>query len=86
MKLLDDLLAVLVDDAPVREILVGVHGTAVCSRGCGLASTVTGERPHGHERVREVGRLHLKTAAELAELAFGRGELERWDTSLLQSR
>ncbi|HKZ24578.1 MAG TPA: DUF4213 domain-containing protein, partial [Acidimicrobiia bacterium] len=69
MNILDDLLAALVDGAPVREILVGVHWTAVCSRGCGLASTLTSERPHGQDRVREVGRLTLKTAVEVARLA-----------------
>jgi hypothetical protein len=69
MSILDDLLLTLAPDAPVRSVLVGAHWTAVCSRHCGLASTLTGEKPHGHERVREVGRLHLKTALELAELA-----------------
>ena len=47
---------------------MGARCTAVCSRHCGLASTLTGERPHDHERVREVGRLHFKTVRELAEL------------------
>jgi uncharacterized protein len=76
MNILDDLLGALVDDAPVREILVGVHWTAVRSRGCGLASTLTSERPHGQERVRGVGRLNLKTAVELARLASSDNLLE----------
>jgi uncharacterized protein (DUF4213/DUF364 family) len=68
MGLLDDLLATL-PDAPVRTVLVGVHWTVVCSRGCGLASTIPGDGPHGHEAVRDVGRLHRKSARELAEYA-----------------
>jgi uncharacterized protein (DUF4213/DUF364 family) len=68
MSLLDDLLATL-PDAPVRAVLVGVHWTAVCSRGCGLASTIPGDGPHGHAAVRDVGRLHRKSARELAEYA-----------------
>ncbi len=76
MSLLDDLLASLGPDAPVRSVLVGAHWTAVCSRRCGLASTITGEEPHGHERVRDVGRLHLKTALQLAELARSDSPLE----------
>jgi uncharacterized protein len=69
MDLLDDLLAHLPADAPVRSILVGAHWTVVCSRGCGLASTMMGSQPHGHGAVRDVGRLHLKSARELAEYA-----------------
>jgi len=76
MNILDELLLTLGPDAPVRSILVGAHWTAVCSRHCGLASTLTGQKPHGHERVREVGRLHIKTALELAELARSDNLLE----------
>ena len=76
MNILDDSLTTLGPDGPVRSVLVGAHWTAVCSRHCGLASTLTGEKPHGHERVREVGRLHLKTALELAELARSDNLLE----------
>jgi hypothetical protein len=76
MTILDDLLAALVDDAPVREVSVGVHWTAVCSRGCGLASTLTGGKPHGEERIRGVGRLHLKTAIELAKWSHSGNLLE----------
>jgi len=76
MGILGDLLAALPDDAPVRSILVGVHWTVVCSRGCGLASTVTGNKPHGHVQVRDVGHLHLKSARELAEYAGSDNPLE----------
>jgi uncharacterized protein (DUF4213/DUF364 family) len=82
MAILDDLLASLPDDAPlrngvpVRTVLVGVHWTVVCSRHYGLASTLSGGKPHGHERVRDVGRLHLKLARELAEYARSDNLLE----------
>jgi uncharacterized protein (DUF4213/DUF364 family) len=76
MNLLDDLLARLPDDVAVRSVLVGAHWTAVCSRHCGLASTITGDKPHAHEQVRDVGRLHLKSARELAEYARSENPLE----------
>jgi uncharacterized protein (DUF4213/DUF364 family) len=77
MAILDDLLASLPgEDVPVRSVLVGVHWTLVCSRHCGLASTLSGDKPHGHERVRDVGRLHLKAARELAEYARSDNLLE----------
>jgi uncharacterized protein (DUF4213/DUF364 family) len=90
MSILDDLLANLSDDVAVRSVLVGAHWTVVCSGTsptggchCGLASTVTGDpqdgssrKPHAHEQVRDVGRLHLKSARELAEYARSHNPLE----------
>jgi uncharacterized protein (DUF4213/DUF364 family) len=83
MDLVDDLLANLPDDVPVRSVLVGAHWTVVCSgtsptggRRCGLASTITGNKPHAHEQVRDVGRLLLKSTHELAEYALSDNPLE----------
>ena len=77
MNILDDLLASLpAEDAPVHAVLVGAHWTMVGSRHCGLASTITGHKPHGREKVRDVGRLHLKSARELAEYARSDNPLE----------
>jgi len=76
MNIIDDLLASLHEDAPIRAILTGVHWTAVCSRFCGLASTILGEKPHGHDRVRQVGSLHTLNARELAEFARSDNLLE----------
>ena len=73
MRLLHDLLAAIPQDAAVRRVLVGAHWTVVCSRTCGLASTILGDKPHGHERVRQVGKLHQKSGRELAE--FARSEI-----------
>jgi hypothetical protein len=68
--ILDDLLENLPRDAVrVRQVLVGAHWTVVCSRGAGMAAALMSERPHGHARVREVGRLHEKPAQALAKLA-----------------
>ncbi len=69
MTIIDQLLAGITEDAAVRCVLVGAHWTAVCSRRCGLASTLIGDQPHGHAAVRDVGQLHLKSALELAEYA-----------------
>lgn len=74
--LVEDLLMSLREDAPVRSVLVGAHWTIVCSRGCGLASTLMDDKPHGHAKVRDVGRLHLKSAHELAEYARSDNLLE----------
>ncbi len=76
MAILDELLDSLDHDAPVRSIWVGVHWTCVCSRYGGLASTLTGDSPHGHDSVRDVGHLHEKSARELAEYARSENPLE----------
>lgn len=76
MTLIDDLLISLSEDVPVREVLVGVHWTVVCSRGCGMASTIPGNKPHGHEKVRSVGQLHKLSALELASYARSDNPLE----------
>lgn len=69
--IVEDLLGSISEDAPVRSVMVGAHWTMVCSRYCGLASTLIEERPHdaARVRVRDVGSLHLKSARELAEYA-----------------
>jgi uncharacterized protein len=76
MTILDDVLESIDGDAGVRSILVGAHWTVVCSRYGGLASTVLSEKPHGHEVVREVGRLHMKSAREVATFARSDNPLE----------
>jgi uncharacterized protein len=69
MNILDALIANLPEDIPVRSILVGAHWTVVCSRHCGMASTLMSAHPHGHAQVREAGNLLQKSARQLAELA-----------------
>jgi uncharacterized protein (DUF4213/DUF364 family) len=76
MELLNDLIASIREDAPVRSILVGAHWTVVCSRRCGMASTILGNKPHGHEKVRRVGHLQERSALELAEFARSDNLLE----------
>jgi len=70
MDILSDLLASLPRNESVREVFVGVHWTVVCTRHCGMASSIQGEKPHGHEKVRDVGSLHKKTAYQLAEYVY----------------
>ncbi|MDO9035969.1 MAG: DUF4213 domain-containing protein [Methanoregula sp.] len=48
---IDDLIESLPDKpVPVRSVLVGAHWTAVCSTNCGLATTITGGKPHDRTR------------------------------------
>lgn len=76
MKLLDDLIASLPEDAPVRSVLVGTHWVVVCSRFCGMASALKGEHSHGIPDVREAGSLHMKSAKELVQLIHSESALE----------
>lgn len=78
MKILDELLdhIRLSPDAPVRSVLVGAHWTVVCSHHCGMAATQIGDHAHGQSQVRDAGRLHTKSACELAEYALSNDSLE----------
>jgi hypothetical protein len=61
--IIDDLLVTLTTDAPVREVRVGPYWVAVCSRYCGLASTL------GQATGIDAAALTGKSARELADLA-----------------
>jgi len=74
--ILDDLLASLHDDAPVRAVAAGALLTVVCSRRAGLASTLADRNPLKRLPLKDVGRLHLKRARELAEYARSDNPLE----------
>ncbi|HUI90312.1 MAG TPA: DUF364 domain-containing protein [Anaerolineales bacterium] len=76
MTILDELIASLPGDVPVRSVPPGVHWTVVCSRRCGMAATLLSEHLHREKQVREVGSLHLKSARQLAELAYSAELLE----------
>lgn len=53
----------------VKKVVIGVHWTAVSSKYCGLASTLTGENlPYAN--VDGVGSLHMRSAQELASLVL----------------
>jgi len=67
MKILDELICTIQKDAPVRDILIGVHWTIVSSRVCGMASTVIPNQPHGEDMVDDAGSLGLKSALELTQ-------------------
>jgi uncharacterized protein (DUF4213/DUF364 family) len=76
MAILEELLTSLDQDNPVRSVLVGAHWTAVCSRTCGLASTLIEHHVHGQGMVRHAGHLHQKSARDLAEYALSDNQLE----------
>jgi uncharacterized protein (DUF4213/DUF364 family) len=76
MQLIENLINLIKNDAPVRNVLIGAHWTAVSSRFCGMASTVMSQKPHGEERVRDAGNLHMKSAKELAQYAHSDNPLE----------
>lgn len=76
MKLFDELIGSIDQDASVRKVLAGVHWTAVSSRGCGMASTEMGSKPHGEDKVRDAGELEKKTTLELANYIFSKNTLE----------
>jgi uncharacterized protein (DUF4213/DUF364 family) len=77
MKVLEDLLAWLVHDAPVKEARVGVFWTAVLSRGLGLASTQRPDCPaHEAMPLRGAGTLRGRSAQELGRLVLSDRPLE----------
>lgn len=77
MKIIDELLATLDYEAPVRDIRQGPFQTAVLTRHCGLASTPHDSGPH-HNRtsVAEAGLLVEKDAKALAHMANSESSLE----------
>lgn len=73
MKIIDELLATINFEAPVKEVCMGPFQTVVSTRNCGLASTPHEAGPHHLKNpVPEAGMLTMKTARELAE--FSRSE------------
>jgi len=77
VKILDDVIATLKEDAPVREVRVSPFWTAVLSRECGLASTLgPGDHEHGAIFVGEAGSLAGRSALKLTELAHSESTLE----------
>lgn len=76
MKLFDELIGSIDQDAPIRRVFAGVHWTVVSSRGCGMASTVMDVKPHGEGKVKDAGELETKTALELAHYIYSDNTLE----------
>jgi hypothetical protein len=77
MSLIEDLLLTL-PDAPITDVVIGLHWTAVAAEvdgelRCGLASTLAGSHEHGGEPdVPEAGSLQDRPGRALAELARDR--------------
>jgi len=77
MNLYETLLQALpTEPIPVKSVVMGVHWTLVCSQQCGLASTIANCGPHGHSKMRDVGKLQEKTAQQLAEWVLSDNYLE----------
>ena len=77
MKIIDDLLATLNYEAPVREIRQGPFQTAVLTRYCGLASTPHDPGPHHSQiPVNDAGLLLGMNAQALAHMAYSSSPLE----------
>lgn len=75
--MIDELLATLDFDAPVRDIRQGVLHTAVLTRNCGLAATLPRDALRQKPPlVREPGLLLDKTALELTQMAYSDSILE----------
>ena len=75
-RIIDALISTLDAGAPVGDIRLGTHWTAVLTRDCGLASTPREAGPHGEILVRDAGSLLEMEARELAELARSESGLE----------
>ena len=76
MKILDDLMASLPDEAPVRSVQIGERWTVVCSRHCGISATLGSNHLNGRAPTLNAYLLHRKSARELAELAYSTDLLE----------
>lgn len=77
MDILSKLLETLPrEPIPVRKIIIGVHWTMVCSKYCGLGSTLVNCGSHGHANMKDVGKLHQKSAQELANWILSDNLLE----------
>jgi len=76
LKILKDILQVVEHHDPVKQILVGVHWTAVISKYCGLASTLCEPPPHHDNQIRDVGGLQKKSIDDLMRLVLSDRLLE----------
>jgi len=77
VSIIDQLIASIQCDAPVRRVQIGPFWTAVLADRCGLASTLTtGDHRHDQAPVRQAGRLTERSALELARLATSESPLE----------
>jgi uncharacterized protein len=77
MKILDQLISSLNFETAVKDIRQGVFHTAVLTRYCGLAATLTQDALRESEfLVNDPGSLTKKTPKELANLAYSESILE----------
>jgi uncharacterized protein len=71
MRILHDIIDSIKDDAPVKEVIRGTHWTAVISKHCGLASTLSGADCTDRSSEDILPFLHNgRSARELAKFSF----------------
>ncbi|MFP3975443.1 MAG: Rossmann-like domain-containing protein [Dehalococcoidia bacterium] len=75
MKVIDELISSLREDAPVQGVYACAFWTGVITRHCGLSSTFTEDHPY-HKIVKKAGDLTQKSGIELARQANSDGLLE----------
>ncbi len=76
MKLIEDIIADIREDAPVKEVRIGPFWTGVRSRYCGMASTTFKHEHASRNPVEEAGFLTDKSAIELCRYALSASLLE----------
>lgn len=76
MTLLEEIVESLpTEPVPVRRVMIGIHWTVVCSKFCGMASTLTSENLP-YVDLTGVGKYQNLSAQELARMALDGNHLE----------
>jgi uncharacterized protein len=70
LKILKDILNAIHEDAPVTEVIRGLHTTTVVSRFCGFASTVLENTCHDAQEKESMRSFTDMTALELGQLVL----------------
>ncbi|NMA91998.1 MAG: DUF364 domain-containing protein [Firmicutes bacterium] len=76
MGLLEDIIANIGEDAPVKEVRIGPFWTGVWSRYCGMATTTFRHEPKKPYHVAEAGDLTAKSGLELCRYALSDSLME----------
>ncbi len=76
MRLIEEIIAGIKEDVPVKEVRIGPFWTSVWSRYCGMASTTFDHEQKDRHPVEEAGNLTTKSAIELCRYAFSNSLLE----------
>ncbi|MEW6557699.1 MAG: DUF364 domain-containing protein [Elusimicrobiota bacterium] len=69
-RILRSIISTLDGNYPVKEVRCGIHWTAVNSKNCGLASSMSWETCRREQSVKDIGSLTKKNADAMAEYSF----------------